>query len=226
MALHERYICYTVLSNLDDLKFPGWLILLRQSRQSCANACVMHCEQRVLQLKMKVHPLRFTECIRPQSFFGGFWLFFNHFDRQAGGRRTGRRQYIRFCITLNTGFTQTGNGLENSQRKLARKPAAGSSHPSSGTVTVKPSPLPPSVQPRVARKRPLARPAIRTTTIAQLSGAIADVQPRVRETASRQRARRMAASSREMAGSKVRAACQKTPTSAAERHTPAWRPAR
>lgn len=42
----------------------------------------------------------------------------------------------------------------------------------------------------------------------QPADAIADAQPRVRETASCQRARRIAASSREIAGSKLRAACQ------------------
>ena len=73
-----------------------------------------------------------------KSYSAGFQITHDALEqpfRQAGGRRTGRRQYIRFCIKkLNAGFTQTGNGLENSQRKLARKPAARSSYPSSGTV--------------------------------------------------------------------------------------------
>ena len=67
--------------------------------------------------------------------------------------------------------------------------------------------LAPRVQPQVARKQRLAKPAAEQGS-PQLAGVMADAQPRVRETASRQRVRRMAASSREIAGSKVRAACQ------------------
>ncbi|MDY6955491.1 MAG: hypothetical protein SVO96_01255 [Pseudomonadota bacterium] len=47
---------------------------------------MMRCEQRVLQLKVKVHPSLFTESVGPQNCFGGFWLFFNHFDRRTENR--------------------------------------------------------------------------------------------------------------------------------------------
>ena len=109
--------------------------------------------------------------------------------------------------TLNVEFIRAENCGRMHADKLRHTPTARTTHPPMEPTKIG-GVRRPTVQPLVAGKRRLPdRPRTATGPL-QSADVIADAQPRVRETASRQRARRMAASSREIAGSKPRAACQ------------------
>lgn len=153
----------------------------------------------------------FTESVISQICFGRYGAFLNHLCSERQCRRQNRTERGQRCCsrggTLNIGFNRTENRLKNLLRKIGEK-VGGNEAISLNGAYKNGGVRRPAVQPLVAGKRRLPDRPRTGTGLLQSADVIADAQPRVRETASRQRARRIVASSREIAGSKRRAACQ------------------